>query len=434
MIVKNEAENLPRALAALHGLVDEIAIYDTGSTDNTVAIAREHGARVQEGYWDDDFGRARNAALQLATAEWALVVDADDEVFCSIPGQLRRYLSGDGRALVDAPFPSRLDYVYMRVVNYAGDRAVDSLESIRIARRDSVRWVGRLHEQLEPADPARAGERMRLQPDLIHLRHHGYADDDAVARKTLRNLAIAQAQVDDLAGRPVDDGFAAQMAALNLGRAQLAAGRAQDAVDTFEVVREMRTGTPSWASATALLAQVLLDDGTHPEAAMHLTEELVGTGMIERQFADWLRAQALARTGRRGTAVKLLRNVHELVDPVNNRPSMDRVLIARALFAGAEGLLEESGEAIVQAVLGYGAHRDRLRLMLKIWQGRERALAERIARTPGPLWAGVAATLGGLGDPSLDAAAQELVARVADLTRDHAELHAPALPSASGSA
>ena len=67
MIMKNEEDELPLVLASAAGLADEIVIYDTGSTDRSVALARELGATVIEGYWDDDFstGTKRGArALQ----------------------------------------------------------------------------------------------------------------------------------------------------------------------------------------------------------------------------------------------------------------------------------------------------------------------------------------------------------------------------------
>lgn len=80
MIMKNEEEELPLVLASVAGLADEMVIYDTGSTDRSVALARELGAKVIEGYWDDDFSRARNEALAHCQGEWILWLDADEAV------------------------------------------------------------------------------------------------------------------------------------------------------------------------------------------------------------------------------------------------------------------------------------------------------------------------------------------------------------------
>ena len=67
MIVKDEQENLPRCLASIAGIFDEIIVVDTGSTDRTREIAREFGAKVFDFVWVDSFAAARNEALAHAT-------------------------------------------------------------------------------------------------------------------------------------------------------------------------------------------------------------------------------------------------------------------------------------------------------------------------------------------------------------------------------
>lgn len=78
MIVRNEAVNLPGCLASVADLMDEVVILDTGSTDDTTAIAAEAGARIYSHVWQDDFAAARNAALAKVTQDWVLVLDADE--------------------------------------------------------------------------------------------------------------------------------------------------------------------------------------------------------------------------------------------------------------------------------------------------------------------------------------------------------------------
>lgn len=80
MIVKNEEENLARCLKSLEGIVDEMIVVDTGSTDRTKEIAREFGARVEEFKWTGDFSDARNFSFSLAKCDYIYAADADEEL------------------------------------------------------------------------------------------------------------------------------------------------------------------------------------------------------------------------------------------------------------------------------------------------------------------------------------------------------------------
>ncbi len=80
MIVKNEAYTLRACLNSVQGVVDQIVVADTGSTDNTADIAREFGATVISVPWENDFAKARNAALVPMKTDWVLVLDADEEL------------------------------------------------------------------------------------------------------------------------------------------------------------------------------------------------------------------------------------------------------------------------------------------------------------------------------------------------------------------
>jgi len=78
MIVKNEEKVLEKTLPILSAGVDEIILVDTGSSDNTIALAEKFGARVYYFKWIDDFSAARNASLACATGDYILWVDADE--------------------------------------------------------------------------------------------------------------------------------------------------------------------------------------------------------------------------------------------------------------------------------------------------------------------------------------------------------------------
>ncbi|MCI3280459.1 glycosyltransferase [Synechococcus sp. PCC 6717] len=78
MIVRDEAARLGGCLASVAEAVDEIVIVDTGSQDETVAIAQAWGAQVYHYPWQEDFAAARNAALKYVHSDWVLVLDADE--------------------------------------------------------------------------------------------------------------------------------------------------------------------------------------------------------------------------------------------------------------------------------------------------------------------------------------------------------------------
>lgn len=80
MIVKNEEKDLPGCLESVRGIVDEIVIADTGSTDGTIAVAESFGAKVIRIPWNDDFAEARNASLREVTTDWVLSLDADEQL------------------------------------------------------------------------------------------------------------------------------------------------------------------------------------------------------------------------------------------------------------------------------------------------------------------------------------------------------------------
>lgn len=80
MICKNEEKMLERCLNSVRDIVDEIIIVDTGSTDQTITIAKRFAATIVHYKWTKDFSAARNIGLEKATGKWILFLDADEEL------------------------------------------------------------------------------------------------------------------------------------------------------------------------------------------------------------------------------------------------------------------------------------------------------------------------------------------------------------------
>lgn len=138
MIVKDEAETLPRALANLDGFADEIIVVDTGSTDDTVAVAEAHKATVLRYDWQapGNKGAARNVGLDAATGDWIIVLDADEVI--RNPAQLRE--------LVEHA-PDDMHAFNVLFENYADDGHADlRWYQVRVFRRGLYRYRHREHE------------------------------------------------------------------------------------------------------------------------------------------------------------------------------------------------------------------------------------------------------------------------------------------------
>jgi tetratricopeptide (TPR) repeat protein len=180
MIVKNEEKFLPGCLASIKGLVDETIIVDTGSTDRTMDIARQHDAKIYEHPWQNDFSYHRNQSMSYATGDWILIVDADEELD---PDQHERI-----RALLKRKDVDGLSFVVFNEINF--DR-VGCLTSKRIFRNHKgYHYEGIVHNQLRMD-----GKVLETSFKVIH---HGYAlSDEDMQKKARRSEELLLKQVEE---------------------------------------------------------------------------------------------------------------------------------------------------------------------------------------------------------------------------------------------
>ena len=139
VITLNEEKNIGSCLASL-SLADELLVIDSGSTDATVSIARSSGAKVFVHAFSD-FASQRNFALEQATGDWILFVDADETVTPELTEEIRSLLDQNPKpCLYKLP---RHTYFLGHLLRF-GDSRNDA--PIRLFPRNHVAWTQPVHE------------------------------------------------------------------------------------------------------------------------------------------------------------------------------------------------------------------------------------------------------------------------------------------------
>lgn len=195
MIVKNEAKMLRGCLQSVRDVVHEIVIADTGSTDSTLDIAGEFGARITKIPWNNDFAEARNRALEGIQSDWVLSLDADERLdpaaitevpklisasFAAYQVSIRNYVLSLEDRIWDRPAQPN-DF---RLEEARQFPAFIDHENVRLFRRSpGIYFVGRVHESVGPRVQAQ-GLPLGHASFLIH--HLGMtADQQTRANKNI---------------------------------------------------------------------------------------------------------------------------------------------------------------------------------------------------------------------------------------------------------
>jgi glycosyltransferase involved in cell wall biosynthesis/ADP-heptose:LPS heptosyltransferase/SAM-dependent methyltransferase len=188
LIVKNEEKFLAQCLKSVRGFATQLIVVDTGSTDRTVEIAREFGAEIHFFAWCDDFAAARNAALEHATGDWVLMLDADEELLGAQHAKL----------LADMKNPNTIAY-RLPLVNASQEIEGRSFVPRLFRNAPGASFTGRIHEQVFSSLLANAKKwGLKMALGSAELRHHGYTKDLVQDRnKVERNLKLLRAAIEE---------------------------------------------------------------------------------------------------------------------------------------------------------------------------------------------------------------------------------------------
>jgi len=187
MMVKNEEKNLDRCLSSLQPIRSEIPseliIVDTGSTDNTVIIARKYTDKVYFHEWNNNFAEMRNKTISYAKGEWLLILDAD-EVIDQPQGLINFLKSSDS---------GKYNSGLLNIINITDEKDESTnitANVFRLFKNNGFKYIGVIHEQPLYKIPV-----IFIDTNIIH---YGYlsTDKELMENKFKRNLELLKSELE----------------------------------------------------------------------------------------------------------------------------------------------------------------------------------------------------------------------------------------------
>ncbi len=339
LIVKNEAERLPRCLQSLNHAFDELIVVDTGSTDATKTIALSFGAQVLSFPWCDDFSAARNHALAAATGDWILSIDADEHLDSESLRSLRSAISQQHAGAMTVRLDELLD---------DGGHYFERMTRL-FRRHPLVRFEGRIHEQITPS-LARCG--FTSADAEVTLTHDGYQSAVVEQKDKLRrNERLLRMEIENA---PNDAYWYYQ-----LGKNQMMDRSYSDAIASFDAaIARLSQGAPPAAYVLELYASMLrlLVTSRDFPRAMDIGAQALAA-FPSSPDVSFFAGQALLALGERADAKSLfeitVRNAKLCRDPALP-PLAEEVVrsLTRAPAPGAATLLQNDFTAVTRAKHG----------------------------------------------------------------------------------
>ncbi|HQX12263.1 MAG TPA: glycosyltransferase family 2 protein [Thermoflexales bacterium] len=160
IITLNESANIARCLARL-AWADERIVVDSGSVDDTLEIARSHGAVVVSHAWEG-FSGQKNFGNGLASSEWILTVAADERVTSELSAEIRAFVDTAPDPVAAARIQIR-DWMFGKFVEHG---SWPEQHHIRLHRRNRATWGGEVHEGLIVD-----GDVVDLRHAILHFSH-----------------------------------------------------------------------------------------------------------------------------------------------------------------------------------------------------------------------------------------------------------------------
>ncbi len=174
IITKNEAHIIGNTLQSLQGVSDNIVIVDNGSSDATISICRQYGAKVIETGWEG-YGITKNKGIAAATNDWILSLDADEAIDEELKKQLAQLDLSNENLVYQLKYKNFFCNKWIRFGEWSGDK------HIRLFNRNKVRWNDvAVHENLLIPEGIKI---MRLSGNVLH---YTVSNVDEYMKKTIQ--------------------------------------------------------------------------------------------------------------------------------------------------------------------------------------------------------------------------------------------------------
>jgi len=165
ILAKNEEEHISKTIKSLN-FCDQVIVFDDESTDGTISISKECGAKVIKHSIDGDFASQRNFAIKEIDSDWYLYIDADEMVSPQLGLEIKSIVS-DTKNPSDCFYIPRQDYFLGQKIKY-GDLL--NFKLIRLVKKNTGKWVGKVHETWHPKS-SKVGH---LKSPILHNSHTSF--------------------------------------------------------------------------------------------------------------------------------------------------------------------------------------------------------------------------------------------------------------------
>lgn len=346
VIIRNEEKNIATWLGSMKKLADEMIVVDTGSTDRSVEIAEQAGARIFYHAWQNDFAAAKNYALDQARGDWILFLDADEYFSPQTIDKVRPLL----KEIEKSPKP--IVGVICRLINIDKDqnnRFTGAIFQLRILKNNAnLRYEGNIHERIICRQ--KSPHEMFVSSEIV-IFHTGYSSS-IVQKKLERNLNFLR-EKEALEGERLEDALHYMDCYFGLGDLEKSEMYARKAI-AAKIVYLGREGAEYWGLVRTFLAARRPKEEIFPilQEAMakypDLAEFPMEYGLLAFEERDYLLAEKMFRRG-----LKLKKQAPTSLRADNSLQLLPFVYVALGKIYLLKKKLEEAVDSFLQAVKAY---------------------------------------------------------------------------------